>query len=319
MKKFCGIACVFVTLSTFAMDDQQTHGAMVPTQSKNHGSSPRIPLSPACLELVDRLQLNKMLMQSDGGRATFYYWNHRPALNVDYSDYDDRAPLVPINANLALLSVLFAKVKARNPVELNVSFNRLSKIPAAAWSFHNLTTFIFKQNELDNPQQLAILFDRCRQLKIVDLAENKLPCLPRQIKYLKQLKNLNLFANQLTPQAVANLCDWCRQLQILDLSFNCIKKLPKGLSELTQLITLRLACNNIGGIFLTPLFNLRLLRTLDLSGNCLSGLPAELTLLPALQLVYLDHNLFSPEEKAKILAAFQRGVPQANIRFKEQD
>ncbi|MBN1430324.1 MAG: leucine-rich repeat domain-containing protein [Anaerolineae bacterium] len=109
----------------------------------------------------------------------------------------------------------------------------------------------------------------CQGLSIVELNlfGNKMKgTVPPEIRYLKDLKVLNLGGNQLTelPPDIGELVN----LQQLDMSGNLLTEVPPELGQLTEL------------------------QKLDLRGNQLTNLPGELSRLTGLRQLYLASNQY---------------------------
>ena len=124
-------------------------------------------------------------------------------------------------------------------------------------------------------------------LKILDLSENKITELPSSISNLKKLVNLNLSGNEITklPSFIGEL----KNLMTIDLGYNNLTKLPPQIGKLENLMTLTLDNNKLES--LPPqIGKLETLRTLTLDNNKLESLPDEISNLENLQYLYLIDN-----------------------------
>ena len=109
--------------------------------------------------------------------------------------------------------------------------------------------------------------------KELDLNNNKLTKIPKEIGNLKNLKKLYLSGNQLTeiPKEIGNL----KNLQKLDLDYNQLKKIPKEIGNLKNLKRLLLYNNQLTEIP-KEIGNLKKLKTLVLFKNQLTEIPKEI-------------------------------------------
>lgn len=122
-------------------------------------------------------------------------------------------------------------------VYLDLSDNRVSKIPVDWTGMYRLTHIDLSQNRIDD---LSPLFAP-PAAEIIFLEGNAITNLPRKFKSLRSLYHLDVSNNKLrlVPRSLAKL----HRLEILDVSQNQIKKIPAFMHRM------------------------RFLRTLDVSGN----------------------------------------------------
>jgi Leucine-rich repeat (LRR) protein/GTPase SAR1 family protein len=151
---------------------------------------------------------------------------------------------------------------------------RVNKSTALYLSHCNLTTIPEEVFELEHLQHL-------------DLKNNRLVYLPRDVSRLKELKGLYLNHNRLKelPDEITSL----PHTQVLKLDGNRLKKLPESIDRLKELRYLYAGDNHLRE--LPPeLFQLRRLKVLNLSNNRLETLPTEIQGLNRLEVLDLTHN-----------------------------
>ncbi|MGH8884195.1 MAG: COR domain-containing protein [Egibacteraceae bacterium] len=121
----------------------------------------------------------------------------------------------------------------------------------------------------------------------LNLQEQELVELPREIGEAIQVQNLDLRGNQLTelPPEIGKLAN----LQTLALEGNQLAELPAEIGQLANLRTLTLRGNQLAELP-AEIGQLANLRTVDLHGNQLAALPPEIGRLANLQHLYLEGN-----------------------------
>jgi len=146
------------------------------------------------------------------------------------------------------------------------------------------------------------VFDLPR-LTWLDLAENQLTCLPKEIRNLFSLAVLNLPANQLTclPKEIHKLYS----LTDLNLAENQLTCLPRETRELKKLTELYLEKNRLTALP-SEIRKLKKLEKLDLSENQLIGVPPWIGELTELTDLFVLECGLSPE----VVAEVKRLVPQ---------
>ncbi|KHN76147.1 Protein lap1 [Toxocara canis] len=154
---------------------------------------------------------------------------------------------------------------------------------------------------------------RCKKLRSLSLAQNKILRIPAAIGSLTALQELYLEDNELSdlPEELIK----CSNLQILDLRLNLLTRLPDVVMRLSSLTHLYLFETSLTQLppDIDKLHNLRCLdvrenqlralppaicqlkhlRELDLGRNELTHLPLNIGSLEKLEDVYLDHNMLS--------------------------
>ncbi|XP_068608907.1 E3 ubiquitin-protein ligase LRSAM1 [Brachionichthys hirsutus] len=129
---------------------------------------------------------------------------------------------------------------------LDISGCELSEVPSSAFYICKVLqkkVLILHNNELRSLVPRGCDITTLATLKVLDLHENKLSCLPEDIGKLESLKILNVEKNRLKalPDSIGTL----RLLQTLNLKGNCLSELPSSVGSLSSLRTLDLSDNNI--------------------------------------------------------------------------
>ncbi|XP_053159663.1 malignant fibrous histiocytoma-amplified sequence 1 isoform X2 [Hemicordylus capensis] len=147
--------------------------------------------------------------------------------------------------------------------ELDLSFNRLSRLPEEALA-------------------------RLQQLRALDVDHNQLPFFPQALLLLGALEELDCSGNRLLqslPEGISAL----RRLKILWLSGTGLVALPEGLCQLGALESLMLDGNHLRALP-AGFGSLQRLKMLNLSSNLLADFPAAVLALPGLEELYLSRN-----------------------------
>lgn len=185
----------------------------------------------------------------------------------------------------SLQSNLIWKIRLMSFFTIPIRFYRIEMV---------LLIFIFFFNEVETQEQttevktytnLVEAFQNPSDIRILDLGDQGIKILPRQIGQLQNLTTLHLDGNSLTtlPEEIGQL----QKLEKLDLSSNQLTVLPKEIEQLQNL------------------------RELDLNRNKLTTLPNEIGQLQNLKNLYLRGNNFSPQERKKI----QNLLPNCEITW----
>ncbi|KAG8010965.1 NADPH-dependent diflavin oxidoreductase 1 [Nibea albiflora] len=129
---------------------------------------------------------------------------------------------------------------------LDISSCELSEVPSSAFSICKVLqkkVFILHNNELRSLLPRGCDIKSLSTLKVLDLHENKLTCLPEDIGTLTSLQILNVEKNRLKalPDSIGEL----RLLQTLNLKGNSLSELPSVVGSLRSLRTLDVSDNNI--------------------------------------------------------------------------
>lgn len=148
---------------------------------------------------------------------------------------------------------------------LDVSGCELAELPSQVFSICKVQqkkVLIVHSNELKSLLPKGCDISCLSTLKVLDLHENKLSCLPEDIGTLTKLQILNVEKNRLKalPASIGKL----QLLQTLNLRGNCVSELPAELGSLSSL------------------------RTLDIRDNAIQQLPKHLAYVRTLESFSLD-------------------------------
>ncbi|CAD5118765.1 DgyrCDS7441 [Dimorphilus gyrociliatus] len=192
------------------------------------------------------------------------------------------------NNNFDFIPVEILELKSLR--HLNMSDNQIMRID---WNerMTNLTSVLemnLKGNDLNyfSPLILQPLRDT---LKILNLNENKLDCLPQQIGDLYYLEEL--YAENNLIKEIPDEIAFCTKLRIINLNQNKIDSLPVEMKRLNNLHILELANNNIS-LFSNTLATLTSLKKLILSHNEIEDLPLEMSNSTGMEYLDLSFNKF---------------------------
>lgn len=126
----------------------------------------------------------------------------------------------------------------------------------------------------------------CYELTKLDMSNNKLKAIPKELSTQEQLAHLNFNSNQLDriPGEIFSLV-----LKFFDASNNNIKQLPEMIGSCTSLVEVHLAGNKITELP-ESFGGLENCEVLDLKGNAVSNLPKSLSCLGKLKKLDLSEN-----------------------------
>ncbi|KAG2436697.1 hypothetical protein HXX76_006225 [Chlamydomonas incerta] len=189
--------------------------------------------------------------------------------------------LVVLNASDNDIESLADGVTPQHLGVLNLSFNRLTSLPAALGAAPVLQQMYLANNRLaDLPRTFA-----CLPMVDLFLSENEFEKVPVAVLGMSQLAKLSMACCRLAevPDALGSVAT----LKFLDLSFNALKGLPDGLSRLTQLNALNVSFNPLGPAFPPVLTAITSLLELNLDHTGVAEVPegvGEMLRLEGLQL-----------------------------------
>ncbi|KAF7394809.1 hypothetical protein HZH66_007983 [Vespula vulgaris] len=180
------------------------------------------------------------------------------------------------------------------------SFIHVLKL-ASSKKVHLSTLAISNLNgkKISNTQKTKITVKKNSEyptLQVLDLSNNQITSLPKDLGSLPHLQQLILSQNQLGKAAISKWI-WLDQnnirntLCLLDLSCNFLTEIPEKIGKLNALVNLKLSCNSL--IYLPQsMGNLISLKYLDLSQNSLQFLPGSMRKLRLLE-IDVSGNSFS--------------------------
>jgi len=173
-----------------------------------------------------------------------------------------------------------------NLIRLDLSNNSLTQITHTVGTLSALTHLILKNNQLTE-EGLPKDMIEMRSLRTLNLAGNRLTCVPPQLLDIISLRNLFLGANQITQinPAIVRL----RRLRLLYLGGNLLKTLPGEIGDMFNMQVLLLSDNRLTQLP-QNLCNLRKLQCLHLHRNRLTTLPHGLIHIRSLSELSLREN-----------------------------
>lgn len=182
----------------------------------------------------------------------------------------------------------------KNLAHLDMSENRLEKLPAEAFSnLVYLTDIYLNGNQISELNSTT--FSSNRTLTYINLSQNRIKSIHRDLfASLPFLRVLNL-SNNMIELVYRHTFTKQRQLRVLDLSHNRIKDIEEeSISELDWLEILYLNNNRLSKLNLRGnLMNMSRILQIYLNNNsCIDNIYAELFRdMPCLKYLYLDVNI----------------------------
>lgn len=150
-------------------------------------------------------------------------------------------------------------------------------------------------------------FDRqilkLQSLRILNLSENQISSLPKELGSLPNLQQLILSQNQLNKVPLSKWV-WLNQsairssLRLLDISDNSLTELPEQIGNLSALVTLKVSQNELNYLPQT-IGRLLNLKYLDLSKNKLIHMPGSMRNLRLME-IDISENAFSDTEAVSV-------------------
>lgn len=161
---------------------------------------------------------------------------------------------------------------------------KLLVFPEEIFLLKNLRSLWMRNNSI---QEIPAGIKELRNLRYLDLEDNRLTSLPEEMEYLTDLRDLNLSDNsfEVFPKVVYRL----RSLEYLDISDNKIKFINSEIGGITKLISLSLAYNKLNELP-QEICNLTSLEALNISHNYLSYLPQNFGNFRVLKKINVCHN-----------------------------
>jgi leucine-rich repeat protein SHOC2 len=217
----------------------------------------------------------------------------------------------PLRMGIFILQILaWGELKGQNDIEIDDSvllskiFTKPSlkiyySIEEAIKNKDSVEYLSLLNNELEElPKNILLL----KQLKVLNVSNNKLLYLPEWIDSLEHLEELHCRSNVITklPMSICRL----KKLKIIDLWNNKLASVPKCLREL-KLQSLNFGSNSFNSIPLT-VYNIVCLETLDFSNNNINNISMEISLMKSLREVnFSDNHLFQMPKEIKQLQSLE--------------
>ena len=179
-------------------------------------------------------------------------------------------------------------------LELEVLPESLSKIP------YLQEVYLYNAQKKFDFNQAFIVLSKNKNLKSLNLSQNRIEKLPNSIGRFKYLEELNLFSNKL--QKLPFGIEGLHELKYLDLSGNREIDLEFNIKYLLHLKKLEVLNLSFNGLRNVPksIKILSSLKRINLSFNHLIDLPKELFEMPNLKTIELWNNHFDFDQLKKI-------------------
>ncbi|KAI5862212.1 PP2C-domain-containing protein [Durotheca rogersii] len=172
--------------------------------------------------------------------------------------------------------------------DIKYSGNEARKLPISIGRTGRLTFLDVSNNRLEELEHAEL--GRLTGMLKLNLANNRLNHLPKEIGAFNLLRSLNISSNFLDKFPVF-LCD-LEGIVDIDISFNSISSLPDEIGRLRTMEKFVVTNNRLAGSLPSTLSDLINLRELDIKYNALTTINV-LSDLPKLEIVSADHNAIS--------------------------
>jgi Leucine-rich repeat (LRR) protein len=175
-------------------------------------------------------------------------------------------------------------------LELEVLPESLSKIP------YLQEVYLYNAQKKFDFNQAFIVLSKNKNLKSLNLSQNRIEKLPNSIGRFKYLEELNLFSNKL--QKLPFGIEGLHELKYLDLSGNREIDLEFNIEHLKHLKKLEILNLSFNHLEIIPksIQKLESLRKLSLSFNHLESLSQKIFEMPNLKIIELWNNRFNAEQ-----------------------
>lgn len=198
--------------------------------------------------------------------------------------------LVELDISRNRLSFLPAQIQQlKNLRHLNMTSNEFKEIPKEIYQLKQLEVLSISQNQISEiPEEMPVMLPNLVTLRV---AANVIRSLPTCLHLWTKMRHLQLGSvyggNQLVslPDTISDM----PVLEELDLSYNRLRNLPNDMA-IPTLISLNVSHNQLDFIP-KSIADCQLLKTLNLSKNHLTTLPADLVNLRKLELFDISENL----------------------------
>ncbi|XP_076648197.1 leucine-rich repeat 47 [Halictus rubicundus] len=172
---------------------------------------------------------------------------------------------------------------------LNLSNNQISSLPKELGLLQHLQELNLSQNRLDKAVKWVWLDQPAikNNLKLLDISNNMLTIIPKEIGKLHAIVNFKVSKNVLThlPQSLGSLPN----LKYLDVSKNNLKYLPGSMRNL-RLILLDVCENEFDGESMDSVIDMDLPKLVEYAGRTVlkARLPYDASSIPLMLVKYLD-------------------------------
>jgi len=189
-------------------------------------------------------------------------------LNVSSNPWKLDEPHYESHRNTYLLSIM---TDLSTISHLSMSNCGLEEMPKVIQSYLDLKVVDLSENQISEID--GSVFNQFRYVSSLNLSNNKLASLPKQLRSLQHLLDLNLSNNRLTEFSPDFTI--LRALRRLDLSKNEIDTMPEDFGEMVSIRELNIADNKIEWLPSKQVDVLSSLRVLDASNNQINAMPIE--------------------------------------------
>lgn len=203
----------------------------------------------------------------------------------DLVDHKERLIIIDVSRN-QIATIPASINNFVNVIELDLSTNRIIRLPDELLQLKHLKTLTCKNNLL-NSDSLPKEFGTCPTLQTLNLSGNLFLNFPVQLTEISTLRVLHMGANRI--QEVPPEIERLARLEHLYLGGNQLVTLPSAVGNLQRLLSLVLCDNSLTSLP-AELVQLKQLRSLSLHNNHLTTLPPEIIALTELVELSLRGN-----------------------------
>jgi len=212
------------------------------------------------------------LWELDIGNNEFQTFQRLPStirkLNVSMNPWKLSDPVYESHRNTFLLSVVD---NLKDLTHLNFSGIGLNEIPKVIENFIGLKVVDLSNNEITEID--GAIFNQFRYVSKLDLSQNKILCLPKQVRCMQHLQYLDLSENEF--EEFSQDFGVLRALRIFNISKNKISSMPSDLNEMVCLRDFNISNNKIDHLPHEKIDCLSSLRKLEAAQNQISSIPTE--------------------------------------------
>eukprot|EP01125_Pyxidicula_operculata_P020854 TRINITY_DN7831_c0_g1_i1.p1 TRINITY_DN7831_c0_g1~~TRINITY_DN7831_c0_g1_i1.p1 ORF type:complete len:2512 (+),score=475.63 TRINITY_DN7831_c0_g1_i1:325-7860(+) len=253
-------------------------------------------LSPFTRDVMTMPQLTTLILQQTAMFSLPSLIRHLTSLNNLFIEDSYISKLIPGISNLTNLqsislkgnsfSVLHPSIgKLCHLKSLNLSRNSLQSLPIEIGNLSELKRLKLSWNKISTLPDT--IFEKMKNLEILELEHNLLTNLPSSLLSLEQLTLINANSNEILhlPDSFHNLS----KLTHFNISSNKLTSLPDSVSHLSLLTDFNLSNNHLHNIP-KSVGNLVNLANLDVSGNKLTCIPPTIGYCTSLLSINLSSN-----------------------------